>query len=184
MKPSTLAQRNTSEKGRRAAQATKTAIAERKAAEERKQLAIKSDRRRNALPSDVPPFCYLAGGQTPEEAAVEVIKHFSMTPIEALALVWKLRAIQQAENISAENQAQNSSTQAAHGECLVSSHNTTHKRRTKLRRQQDERAVITPGHRGQTEPAREEEGKGHLGLSRQTVAVSGQPNQLSKGQKA
>ena len=184
MKPSTLAQRNTSEKGRRAAQATKTAIAERKAAEERKQLAIKSDRRRNALPSDVPPFCYLAGGQTPEEAAVEVIKHFSMTPIEALALVWKLRAIQQAENISAENQAQNSSTQAAHGECLVSSHNTTHKRRTKLRRQQDERAVITPGHRGQTEPAREEKGKGHLGLISQTVAVSGQLNQLSKGQKA
>jgi hypothetical protein len=184
MKPSTLAQRNTSEKGRRAAQATKTAMAERKAAEERKQMAIKSGRRRNALPSDVPPFCYLAGGQSPEDAVIEVIKHFSVTPIEALALVWKLRDVQQAENISAENQAQNSSTRPAHGECLVSSHNTTHKRRAKLRRQQDERAVITPGHRGQTEPAREEKGKGHLGLISQTVAVSGQLNQLSKGQKA
>lgn len=156
MKASTLAQRNTSEKGHRAAQATKTAMADRRAAEERKQQAIKSGMKgKSALPGAVPPFCYLAGGRSPEEAAIEAFKHFSMTPAEALGLVWKLRIVRQADRLFAEELA----------------HRT------------DERSVITPGHRGQTEPAREEEGKGHLGPSRQTVAVSGQPNQLSKGQK-
>lgn len=157
MKASTLAQRNTSEKGRRAAQATKTAMADRRAAEERKLQAIKSGMKgKSARPGAVPPFCYLSGGRSPEEAAIEAFKHFSMTPAEALGLVWKLRIVRQADRLFAEELA----------------HRT------------EERSVITPGHRGQTEPAREEEGKGRLGLSRQTVAVSGQPNQLSKGQRA
>lgn len=157
MKASTLAQRNTSEKGRRAAQATKTAMADRRAAEERKLQAIKSGMKgKSALPGAVLPFCYLSGGRSPEEAAIEAFKHFSMTPAEALGLVWKLRIVRQADRLFAEELA----------------HRT------------EERSVITPGHRGQTEPAREEEGKGRLGLSRQTVAVSGQPNQLSKGQRA
>lgn len=111
---------------------------------------------KSAMPGEVPPFCYLAGGRSPEEAAFEAFKHFSMTLAEALGLVWKLRTVRQADRLFAEELA----------------HRT------------DERSVITPGHRGQTEPAREEEGKGRLGLSRQTVAVSGQPNQLSKGQRA
>lgn len=157
MKVSSFAQRNTSEKGRRAAQATKMANADRKAAEERTLQAIKSGKKgKTALPEQIPPFCYLAAGQSPEEAAAEAFKHFSMTPAEALGLVWKLRTVRQADRLLAEEQA----------------HRT------------DERSVITPGHRGQTEPAREEKGKGHLGLFRQTVAVSGQPNQLPKGQKA
>lgn len=157
MKASALAQRNTSEKGRRAAQAMKTVMADRRAAEERKQQAIKSDLKgKSALPGAVPPFCYLAGGRSPEEAAIEAFKHFSMTRAEALGLVWKLRAVRLADRLFAEELAHRS----------------------------DERSVITPGHRGQTEPAREEKGKGHLGLISQTVAVSGQPNQLPKGQKA
>ena len=91
MKVSSFAQRNTSEKGRRAAQATKTANADRKAAEERTLQAIKSGKKgKTALPEQVPPFCYLAAGQSPEEAAAEAFKHFSMTPGEVLGLVWKL----------------------------------------------------------------------------------------------
>lgn len=134
---------------------------EQRAAEEAREQALGGRlkakvKAKSAMPEEVPPFCYLAGGRSPEEAAIEAFKHFSMTPAEALGLVWKLRAVRQADLLFAEELA----------------HRT------------DERSVITPGHRGQTEPAREEEGKGHLGHSRQTVAVSGQPNQLSKGQKA
>lgn len=134
---------------------------EQRAAEEAREQALGGRlkakvKAKSAMPEEVPPFCYLAGGRSPEEAAFEAFKHFSMTPAEALGLVWKLRTVRQADRLFAEE--------------LV--HRT------------DERSVITPGHRGQTEPAREEEGKGRLGLSRQTVAVSGQPNQLSKGQRA
>lgn len=94
MKVSSFAQRNTSEKGQRAAQATKTANADRKAAEERALQAIKSGKKgKTALPEQVPPFCYLAAGQSPEEAVAEAFKHFSMSPAEALGLVWKLRRV-------------------------------------------------------------------------------------------
>lgn len=101
MKASTLAQRNTSEKGRRAAQATKMANADRKADEERKLQAFKSGMKgKAALPGQVPPFCYLASGRSPEEAAAEAFKHFSMTPAEALGLVWKLRRVIASDNAS------------------------------------------------------------------------------------
>lgn len=153
--------RNTSEKGRAAAQAKHSALREQRAAEAVQEQAFggraKARMKAKSVCLDgVPPFCYLASGRTPEEAVIEAFKHFSMTPAEALGLVWKLRAVRQADRLFAEELA----------------HRT------------DERSVITPGHRGQTEPAREEKGKGHLGLIRQTVAVSGQPNQLPKGQKA
>lgn len=99
MKVSSFAQRNTSEKGRRAAQATKAANADRKAAEERTLKAIKAGKKgKTVLPEQVPPFCYLAAGQSPEEAAAEAFKHFSMTPAEALGLVWKLRRIAASDN--------------------------------------------------------------------------------------
>ena len=107
----TPAKRNTSEKGRAAALARHAAIREQRAAEEAIEQAIggraKSKMKAKSVRvEDVPPFSYLATGRTPEEAVIEAIKHFSITPVEALVLVWKLRATRQADHISAENTAQ------------------------------------------------------------------------------
>ncbi len=123
--------------------------------------------------------------RTQRAAAEAAVKALGMShPVDALHTLWKLRAIHQAEHPSARNAAQAHVTAAVQGDARPAAHNVTHKPLAKGAVRTDERSVITPGHRGQTEPAREEEGKGRLGLSRQTVAVSGQPNQLSKGQEA
>ena len=46
---------------------------------------------KSARPDEVPPWCYLANGRTPEEAAANAAQHFNITLIEALAMVWTLR---------------------------------------------------------------------------------------------
>jgi len=89
---------NTSEKGKAAALARHCAIREQRAAVEAQEQALggraKSRMKaKSVYVEDVPPFSYLAAGRTPEEAAIEAIKHFSMTPAEALGLVWKLRRV-------------------------------------------------------------------------------------------
>jgi hypothetical protein len=142
-------------------------------------------RRRSATPAEVPPFCFQRPGLAPEEAAIAAAKALGMShPVDALHTLWKLRAIAQAEHSSAQDAAQAIVTPSGQGDVSPAAHNATHKPLTKGAARMDEQVVITQGHRGKTEPAREEERKGPLGLFRQTVAVSGQPNQLPKGNKA
>lgn len=106
MKVPSTEKKNSSEKGMRGALATKRANADRAAAAERERQVIKSGKaRKAALLEHIPPFCFLTAGQSPEAAAAEAFKHFSMTPVEALGLVWKLRAVQQADRLLAEEQA-------------------------------------------------------------------------------
>lgn len=92
MKGSTLAERNTSEKARRAAMATKTAMADRKEAEEKRAKAGKQPK--TAKVEEVPPYCYAAPGMSAEESALEAVKALQIAhAADALGLLWQLRRV-------------------------------------------------------------------------------------------
>lgn len=88
----TLAERNTSEKARRAAMATKTAMADRKESEEKRAKAGKQ--RKTVHLGEVPPYCYAAPGMSAEEGAVEAVKALQIAhAADALGLLWQLRRV-------------------------------------------------------------------------------------------
>lgn len=92
MKGSTLAERNTSEKARRAAMATKTAMADRKEADEKRAKAGKQPK--TAKVEEVPPYCYAAPGMSAEESALEAVKAMQIAhAADALGLLWRLRRV-------------------------------------------------------------------------------------------
>lgn len=92
MKVRTIAERNTSEKARRAAQATKVAMADRKTAEEKQSRAAKQPK--TAHPGEVPPYCYAAPGMSAEVGAVEAVKALQIAhAADALGLLWQLRRV-------------------------------------------------------------------------------------------
>lgn len=124
-------------------------------------------RRSSATPAEVPPFCFLRPGLAPEEAAIAAVKALGMShPADALHTLWKLRAFAQAERSSAQSAAQVHVAPAAGDRGDGDAHKSTHKHP----RQRNEQVVITPGHRGKTEPAREETEK-----DASRVAASGHP---------
>ncbi|MQY52113.1 hypothetical protein HCX48_09515 [Rhodocyclus tenuis] len=92
MKVSTLAERNTSEKGRRAATASHAAMVERKTSEEKR---VKAGKQVKAVRLDeVPPYCYAALGMSAEEGALEAVKALQIThAADALGLLWQLRRV-------------------------------------------------------------------------------------------
>ena len=124
------------EKGKKGARAKHAADRMRRAAEDAKEQSLggraKSKMKAKSVRvEDVPPFSYLAAGRTPEEAAIEVIKHFCLKPAEALGLVWKLRQIiaDDAAYIAAAEvpSARNTAARPIPSELSTSIISTTHK---------------------------------------------------------
>lgn len=84
--------------------------------------------RRSVSLDEVPPFCFLLPGLSPEVAAISAVKALGMShPVDALHTLWKLRAIAQAEQMSAKRTAKTDDTPMVQAGSRSASHNSTHK---------------------------------------------------------
>lgn len=121
-----------SEKGKKGAWAKHAADRLRRAAEEAIEQSIGGRSKtkmkaKSVCIEDVPPFSYLAAGRTPEEAAIEAIKHFCLTPAEVLGLVWKLRQIAADDAAAEVPSARNSAARPIPSDLSTSIIGMTHK---------------------------------------------------------
>ena len=128
---------------------------------------------------EVPPWCYMKPGMSPEEGARAAIRALGIThPLDVLVTLWTLRrasSVGQAEQLSAQSVAKTHAMAATHSGCRGASHNLTHKHPINITLNACVLRV-PPGHRGKTEPASEEKEKDSL-KSRRELAT----HQQSKG---
>lgn len=125
---------------------------------------------------EVPPWCYMKPGMSPEEGARAAIRALGIThPLDVLVTLWTLRRASSIEKHSAQSAAENRVSTETRGGCRGASHNLTHKHPVNITLNTCVLRV-PPGHRGKTEPAREEKEKDAL-ISRRERAT----HQQSKG---
>lgn len=80
---------------------------------------------------EVPPFCFMKPGMTPEEGALAAVKAMGMThPIDALETLLRLRDARQEEEISAIHRCAHPMKPSGRSKALKGPHNSTHKRTT------------------------------------------------------
>lgn len=86
--------------------------------------ARKTSEARSIELRDVPPWCLLSDGLTPEEAATETVKRVGITdPAHAVGLLWKLRQVAAAEGFSATQ----ADAESDLGDVATATHIPTHK---------------------------------------------------------
>ncbi len=135
---------------------------------------------------EIPPYCYMKPGMSPEEGTRAAIRALGIThPLDVLVTLWTLRRASSIEQQSAKSAAETPVTTAIRSGYRSAAHTPTHKHPINITLNACAvsstalRSVITPGHRGKTEPAREEEEKDALKSRRERAT-----HQQSKGRKA
>lgn len=138
---------------------------------------------------EIPPYCFMKPGMSPEEGTRAAIRALGIThPLDVLVMLWTLRrasSVEQAEQQSAQSAAETPVTTAIRSGYRRAAHIPTHKHPINITLNACAvsstalRSVITPGHRGKTEPAREEKEKDALKSRRERATY-----QQSKGRKA
>ncbi len=84
--------------------------------------------------NEVPPFCFMKPGMTPEEGALAAVKAMGMThPIDALETFLRLRDAQQGEELSASHRCAHPIKSCGRSNPPKGSHNSTHKCTTEAR---------------------------------------------------
>lgn len=133
---------------------------------------------------EVPPFCFMKPGMSPEEGARAAIRALGIKhPLDVLVTLWTLRrasSVEQAEQLSAQSAAKTPVTTETHNGYRGASHNLTHKHPINITLNAGVLRV-TPGHRGKTEPAREEKEKDDSLINSRRERAT---HQQSKGRKA
>lgn len=139
--------------------------------------------RRAGRIEEIPPWCFMKPGMSPMEGAKAAVRDMKIThPLDVLVTLWTLRrasSVEQAEQHSAQSAAETHVMTAIRSDYRSAAHNLTPKHPINGSLNNCAVRIITPGHRGQTEPAREEKEKDAL-ISRRERAT----HQQSKGRKA
>jgi hypothetical protein len=78
--------------------------------------------------TEVPPYCFLKPGMSPEEAACAAVRELGIvTEIDAIAILWELQRAAKAERPSAENAEEVHATPGVLTDSRCAAHNLTHK---------------------------------------------------------
>lgn len=78
--------------------------------------------------NEVPPFCFMQPGMTPEEGALAAVKAMEMTlPIDALETLFRLRDAREAEKMSAIRAKQRAAKYGSKSRRAGAPHNATPK---------------------------------------------------------
>jgi hypothetical protein len=78
--------------------------------------------------NEVPPFCFMKPGMTPEEGALAAVKAMEMTlPIDALETLFRLRDAREAEQMSAIRAQQRAAKSGGKSKATSATHNATPK---------------------------------------------------------
>lgn len=82
--------------------------------------------------NEVPPFCFMKPGMTPEEGALAAVKAMEMTlPIDALETLFRLRDARKAEQMSAIRAQQRAAKAGSKTKATSVTHNPTPKEAAK-----------------------------------------------------
>lgn len=77
---------------------------------------------------EVPPFCFMQPGMTPEEGALAAVKAMEMTlPIDVLETLFRLRDAREAEQMSAIRAQQRAAKCGGKSKTISVTHNATPK---------------------------------------------------------